>query len=147
MGNIKSLLVEFIMAFLLGIVGRIATAYILIYICCTFPSTEYLFLGRLGHFAVDIVPIFTGIPLGSSLGIFITKKYIFRSGTFNVLCLFTSLVFGFLAARFLCMAIPDYMCDLMSLGSTIVFPLVSLFAVIGYNAMAVLLKRRKESPK
>ena len=141
MGNIKSLLVEFIMAFFLGIAGWIAIFYIIAY--------------GTGGAGTDVIvfAIFTGLPLGSSLGIFITKKCIFRSGfrsgTFNVLCLYTSLLFGFLAARFLWQAIPDYICDLMGPRGTdrIVFPLVPLFALIGYNAMEMLLRRRKESPK
>ncbi len=109
MGNIKSLLVEFIMAFLLGIAGNIAIFY------------AFIFTDAWGAIDCSAIALFTGLPLGSSLGIFLTKKYILRTGKFSVLCLFTSFVFGFLAARFLCMAIPDYICDLMSLGSTIVF--------------------------
>jgi len=145
MGNIKSLLVEFIMAFLLGIAGRIASGYILVYIFSAFPSTECLF-GPLGDFSGVIVPLFTGIPLGSSLGIFITKKYILRTGKFSVLCLFTSLVFGFFAVLLLFLAL--YFIDIIDPGSyIIVFLLVPLFALIGYNAMEMLLMPRKESPK
>ncbi len=129
---------------MLGIAGWIAIFYIYIAI----PGIEYGY-SPYGDKTGVIVAIFTGVPLGSSLGIFITKKCILRTGKFSVLCLFTSLVFAFLAGRFLWPAIPDYICDLMGSGltDTIVFPLVPLFALIGYNAMAVLLRGRKESPK
>jgi len=129
MGNIKSLLsllVGFIMAFLLGIAGFLAMFYI--NMLGTDSLTDRGFIAML-----------TGVPLGSSLGIFITKMFLFRTGKFSVLCLFTSLVFGFLAAHFLW--------HIPRLAFFSVFPLVPLFALIGYNAMAVLLRRRKESPK
>jgi len=136
MGNIKSFLVEFIMAFLLGIAGFFTMFYI----------KNMLGTGSLMNRAS--FAILTGLPLGSSLGIFITKMFLFRTGKFSVLCLFTSLVFGFLVIP-LWAAIPDYICDLMGLGPRlayfILFPLVPLFALIGYNAMEVLLRRRKES--
>ena len=140
MGNIKSLLsllVGFIMAFLLGIAGFLAMFYINM-------------LGTGSLTVRGFIAMLTGLPLGSSLGIFITKMFLFRTGKFSVLCLFTSLVFGFLVIP-LWTAIGDYICDLMGLGPRlayfIVFPLVPLFALIGYNAMAVLLRRRKESPR
>ncbi|MHC4174393.1 MAG: hypothetical protein ACYTBX_14815 [Planctomycetota bacterium] len=135
MGNIKSLLsllVEFIVAFLLGIAGYIAVHYIFLKSIGSGCSGATVFFGA----------ILTGIPLGSSLGIFITKKYIFRTGKFSVLCLFTSLVCGFLAVP-LCVAL--YLIG-EALAVIIIFPLVSLFALIGYNVMAVLLRGRKESP-
>ncbi len=140
MGNIKSLLsllVGFIMAFLLGIAGYIAMFYI--FIALSFSELY-------GYIMLSGFAIFTGIPLGSSLGIFITKKYILRTGKFSVLCLFTSLVFGFLAVP-LCPAL--YSIGLIrneALAFKLIFPLVPLFALIGYNAMAVLLRGRKESP-
>ena len=152
MVNIKSLLsllVGFIMAFLLGIAGWIAIFRILIAIPGVDSSgIEKYNYSPFGDMTGVIVAMFTGLPLGSSLGIFITKKYILRTGKLSVLCLLTSLVFGFLAARFLWPASPDYICDLMGpgLNDNIVFPLVPLFALIGYNAMAVLLRGRKESP-
>ena len=140
MGNIKSLLsllVGFIVAFLLGIAGFLAMFYINM-------------LGKKSLMSRASIAILTGLPLGSSLGIFITKMFLFRTGKFSVLCLFTSLVFGFLVIP-LWAAIGDYICDLMGLGPRlayfILFPLVPLFALIGYNAMAVLLRGRKESPK
>jgi len=133
MANIKSLLVEFIMAFLLGIAGWIAIFYIIAYGIDSADMT------------VVAVAILTGIPLGSSLGIFITKKYILRTGKFSVLCLFTSLVFGLLAVP-LCAALGVMCLIVPALSEIIVFPLVPLFALIGYNAMAVLLRGRKESP-
>ncbi|HUU81363.1 MAG TPA: hypothetical protein VMW90_07935 [Acidobacteriota bacterium] len=131
MGNIKSLLsllVEFIMAHSLGLAGFVATFYI--NILGTGSSTDR-----------GLIAIAIGVPLGSSLGIFITKMFLFRTGKFSVLCLFTSLVFGFLAARFLYPAL--YFIGLIGRGGLseiIVFPLVPLFALIGYNAMAVLLR-------
>ncbi|HUV67427.1 MAG TPA: hypothetical protein VMW24_26285 [Sedimentisphaerales bacterium] len=116
MGNIKSLLVGFIVAFLLGIAGFIA-----IY-------KDMLMLGIDSFISRGFAALFTGIPLGSSLGIFITKMFLFRTGKFSVLCLFTSLVFAVLAA-FL-WPISDYS----------VYLLVPLFALIGYNAMEMLLR-------
>ena len=142
MGNIKSLLsllVEFIIAFLFGIAGFIAMFYINM-------------LGTGSQTDRGFIAMYTGLPLGSSLGIFITKMFLFRTGKFSVLCLFTSLVFGFLAAHFLWPlrwpAIDDYLCDLIgpSLAYFILFPIVPPFALIGYNAMEMLLRRRKESP-
>ena len=140
MGNIKSLLVEFIMAFLLGIAGWIVIFNIIAYSTGSADTRVFIF------------SLSTGLSLGSSLGISITKKCIFRtgfrSGTFNVLCLLTSLVFGFLAARFLYPAL--YFIGLIGnegLAAIIIFPLVPLFALIGYNAMEMLLRRRKESTK
>ena len=138
MDNIKSLLsllVEFIMAFLLGIAGFLAMFYINM-------------LGEKSLMNRAFIAMLTGLPLGSSLGIFITKMFLFRTGKFSVLCLFTSLVFGFLAVR-LWPAIADYICDLMGhrLAYFSVFLLIPLFALIGYNAMAVLLRGRKESPR
>jgi len=144
MGNIKSLLVEFIMAFLLGIAGNIAIFYIAVLMNILGIYPYFSFMSGIA------VAIFIGIPLGSSLGIFITKKYIFRSGfssgTFNVLCLFTSFVFGFGAVLLLCLAL--YFIGLIgligpALSEIIFFPLVPLFALIGYNAMEMLLR---ESP-
>ena len=125
MGNIKSLLsllVGFIMAFLLGIAGWLAMFYIAL--LCTDSGANSAFIAEV-----------IGIPLGSSLGISITKTG-FKSGTYNVLCLFTSLAFGFLVAHLFA-----------AIGFILLLPLVPLFAVIGYNAMEVLLSRRKESPK
>ncbi len=140
MGNIKSLLsllVGFIMAFLLGIAGWIAIFYILIAIPGVDSSgIEKYNYSPFGDMTGFFVSMLTGYPLGSSLGIFITKMFLFRTGKFSVLCLFTSLVFGFLAAL-LCPA----------LYFKLIFPLVPLFALIGYNAMAVLLSRRKESDR
>ena len=129
MVNIKSLLVEFIMAFLLGIAGFIAIFYKDMLGIDSFTSRGF-------------IALFTGVPLGSSLGIFITKMFLFRTGKFSVLCLFTSLVFGFLAAHFW------WLFDLMvpRLAFFSVFLLVPLFALIGYNAMEMLLRSRKESP-
>ena len=128
MGNIKSLLVEFIVVFLLGIAGNIAIFYIAVLTDILGIYISFSFMDSIA------VAIYIGIPLGSSLGIFLTKKYIFRTGKFSVLCLFTSLVFGFLAA-FLCVVLKVY--GLIGLGSdTIIFLLVPLFALIGYNAMA-----------
>ena len=148
MGNIKSLLVEFIVAFLLGIAGNIAIFYILIAIPGVDSSgIEKYNYSPFGDMTGVLVAIFTGIPLGSSLGIFLTKKFIFRSGfrsgTFNVLCLFTSLVFGFFAVLLLCLAL--YVIGLIgpSLSENIFFLLVPLFALIGYNATEMLLR---ESP-
>ncbi len=128
MGNIKSLLVEFIVAFLLGVAGKIAIFYINVLIVILGIRIAFSFMDSI------TVAILTGIPLGSSLGIFMTKKYIFRTGKFSVLCLFTSLVFGFLAA-FLCGVLVLYGLIGSGLADIIVFPLVSLFALIGYNAM------------
>ena len=126
MGNKKSLLLEFIMAFLLGITGCIAMFRIFM------AGTDS------GGMTGIFFAVCTGLPLGSSLGIFITKKFLLRTGKFSVLCLFTSLVFGFLAAHFW------WLFDLMvpRLASFSVFLLVPLFALIGYNAMAVLLGGR-----
>ena len=132
MGNIKSLLsllVEFIMAHSLGLAGFVATFYINI-------------LGTDSFTDRGLIAIAIGVPLGSSLGIFITKMFLFRTGKFSVLCLFTSLVFGFLAARFLYPAL-YFIVFFRSDGfiSDVVFyPLVPLFALIGYNAMAALLR-------
>ncbi len=134
MGNKKSLLLEFIMAFLLGITGCIAMFRIFM------AGTDS------GGMTGVFFAVFTGLPLGSSLGIFITKKFLLRTGKFSVLCLFTSLVFGFLAA-FLCGALLLYGLIGSGLADIIVFPLVPLFALIGYNAMAVLLRGRKERHK
>ena len=133
MGNIKSLLsllVGFIVAHSLGIAGFFAMFYINI-------------LGTDSLTDRGLIAIATGIPLGSSLGIFITKMFLFRTGKFSVLCLFTSLVFGVLAAHFLWPFIPDYIGDLVgpNLTDYSVFLLVPLFALIGYNAMAVLRRR------
>ena len=129
------------MAFLLGIAGFLAMFYINM-------------LGEKSLMNRASIAMLTGLPLGSSLGIFITKMFLFRTGKFSVLCLFTSLVFGFLVIP-LWAAIGDYICGLMGLGPRlayfILFPLVPLFALIGNNAMAVLEKvlerGRKESPK
>ena len=153
MGNIKSLLsllVEFIMAFLLGIAGHMAMCRIIIAI----PGVDASGIEKYnyhpwGDMTAYFVALFTGGPLGSSLGIFITKMFLFRTGKFSVLCLFTSLVFGFLAAYFLWPNIPDYFCDLIgpNLTDYSVYLLVPLFALIGYNAMAVLLRGIKESPR
>ena len=151
MGNIKSLLsllVGFIMAFLLGIAGWIAIFRILIAIPGVDSSgIEKYNYSPWGDMTGFFVAMLTGVPLGSSLGIFITKMFLFRTGKFSVLCLFTSLVFGVLAAYFLWPNIPDYIIDLVgpNLTDYSVFLLVPLFALIGYNAMAVLLRRRKES--
>ncbi len=138
MSNIKSLLVEFIVAFLLGIAGNIAIFYIAVLMSILGIYPYFSFMSGIA------IAILAGIPLGSSLGIVITKKYIFRTGKLSVLCLFTSLVFGFLAA-FLCGVLEVY--GLIGPGSSeiIVFLLVPLFALIGYNAMEMLLRRRKES--
>ncbi|MFQ6036576.1 MAG: hypothetical protein ACE5NM_12125, partial [Sedimentisphaerales bacterium] len=137
MGNIKSLfslLVGFIMAFLLGIAGYIAMFYINM-------------LGTDSFTVRGFISLFTGVPLGSSLGIFITKMFLFRTGKFSVLCLFTSLVFGFLAVP-LCPALAFIgLIRNEALAFNLIFPLVPLFALIGYNAMAVLLRRRKESDR
>ncbi len=133
MGNIKSLLVEFIMAFLLGIAGFFAMFYI-----------NMLGTGSLTD--RGFIAMYTGLPLGSSLGIVITKKYIFRTGKFSVLCLFTSLVFGFLAVPLFPVLSFIGLIRNYALAFKLIFPLVPLFALIGYNAMAVLLRRRKESP-
>jgi hypothetical protein len=151
MGNIKSLLsllVGFIMAFLLGIAGWKAIFHILIAIPGVGPSgIEKYGYSPWGDMTGFFVAMLTGLPLGSSLGIFITKRFLFRTGKFSVLCLFTSLVFGVLAAHFLWPNIPDYIIDLVgpSLTDISVFLLVPLFALIGYNAMEMLLRRRKES--
>jgi len=148
MGNIKSLLsllVGFIMASLLGIASSIAIFHILIAIPGVGPSgiAKYGY-SPFGDMTGFTVSIFTGLPLGSSLGIFITKKYIFRSGfrtgKFSVLCLFTSLVFGFLAVP---LGLALSLIGLIRNGALafmLIFPFVSLFALIGYNAMAVLLR-------
>ncbi len=135
MGNIKSLLsllVEFIVASLLGIAGFIAMFYI------NMEGTD-------SQMDRAFIAMVTGLPLGSSLGIFITKMFLFRTGKFSVLCLFTSLVFGFLAVP-LCAAL-SFIGLIRDESSAVylIFPLVPLFAVIGYNAMAVLLRGRKES--
>jgi hypothetical protein len=122
MGNIKSFLVEFIMAFLLGIAGWLAMFYIAW--LCTGSGANSAYIAEV-----------IGIPLGSSLGISIIKTG-FKSGTYNVLCLFTSLAFGFLVAHLFA-----------AIGFILLLPLVPLFAVIGYNVMAVLLRGRKESPR
>ena len=127
------------MAFLLGIAGNIAIFYIAVLMDILGIYPYFSFMSGIA------IAILAGIPLGSSLGIVITKKYIFRTGKLSVLCLFTSLVFGFLAARFLCPAL--YFIGLIGRGGLsdiIVFPLVPLFALIGYNAMAVLLRGRKQ---
>ncbi len=138
MGKIKSLLsllVEFIIAFLLGIAGFIAMFYINL-------------LGTGSQTDRGFIAMYTGLPLGSSLGIFITKMFLFRTGKFSVLCLFTSLVFGFLAVRYLYPVL--YFIGLARnegiVFYIVFFPVVPLFALIGYNVMAVLLRRRKESP-
>ena len=145
MVNIKSLLsllVGFIMAFLLGIAGHMAVFSIFVRIPGVDSSgIEKYDYSPFGDMTGIIVAIFTGVPLGSSLGIFITKKYILRTGKFSVLCLFTSIVFGFLAARFLWPAL--YFIG-PGLSEIIGFPLVPLFSLIGYNAMAVFLRGRKE---
>ena len=147
MGNIKSLLVEFIMAFLLGIAGYIAISYIIIAIPGVDSSgIEKYNYSPFGDMTGFFVSMLTGYPLGSSLGIFITKMFLFRTGKFSVLCLFTSLVFGFLAVS-LCVVLALYGLIGFGLSDIIVFPLVPLFALIGYNAMAVLLRGRKESPR
>jgi len=130
MGNIKSLLsllVGFIVAFLLGIAGFIA-----IY-------KDMLMLGIDSFTSRGFAALFTGIPLGSSLGIFITKMFLFRTGKFSVLCLFTSLVFAVLAAQLWWLI--DLMVPRLAIATPSVFLLVPLFALIGYNAMAVLLRR------
>jgi len=134
MGNIKSLLVEFIVAFLLGIAGSIAIFYIYIY---SIDSCGTMVFG---------VALMTGFPLGSILGIFITKKFLLRTGKFSVLCLLTSLIFGFLAVP-LCVVLRFYGLIGPGLIDIIVILLVPLFALIGYNVMGVLLRGRKESPK
>ena len=131
MGNIKSLLsllVEFIMAHSLGLAGFVATFYI--NILGTGSSTDR-----------GLIAIAIGVPLGSSLGIFITKMFLFRTGKFSVLCLFTSLVFGFLAT----FLYPELNSIGFLRGKGYVFymvfvPLAPLFALIGYNAMAALLR-------
>ena len=137
MGNIKSLLsllVGFIVAFLLGIAGFIAMFYINM-------------LGTDSLTDKGFIAMVTGVPLGSSLGIFITKMFLFRTGKFSVLCLFTSLVFGFLAVP-LCPALSFIgLIRNEALAFKLIFPLVPLFALIGYNAMEMLLRGRKESPK
>ena len=133
MGNIKSLFVEFIVAFLLGIAGNIAIFY------------AFLFTDMWGAIDCSAIALFTGLPLGSSLGIFITKKYILRTGKFSVLCLFTSLVFGFLAVPLGPALSFIGLIRNEALAFKLTFPLVPLFALIGYNAMAVLLRARKES--
>ena len=132
MGNIKSLLsllVGFIMACLLAIAGSIAIYYKDI-------------LGLDSFTSMGLIALFAGVPLGSSLGIFITKMFLLRTGTFSVLCLFTSLVFGFLAARFLYPALYPivYFRSGGFISDVVLYPLVPLFALIGYNAMAVLLR-------
>ena len=127
MGDIKSLLVGFIVAFLLGIAGFIAIYKDMLML--GIDSFSFTFRG--------FAALFTGIPLGSSLGIFITKMFLFRTGKFSVLCLFISLVFAVLAAQLW------WLIDLMvpRLATPSVFLLVPLFALIGYNAMAVLRRR------
>ena len=145
MGNIKSLLsllVGFIMAFLLGIAGHMAVFSIFVRIPGVDSSgIEKYNFHPWGDMTGFFIAMLTGVPLGSSLGIFITKMFLFRTGKFSVLCLFTSLVFGFLAAHFW------WLFDLMvpRLASFSVFLLVPLFALIGYNAMEMLLRGRKES--
>jgi hypothetical protein len=137
MGNIKSLLsllVEFIVAYLLGIAGFRAMFYI--NLLGTGSQTDRCFIA-----------MYTGLPLGSSLGIFITKKYILRTGKFSVLCLFTSFVFGFLTVPLYQVLSFIGLIRNDALAFQLIFPLVPLFALIGYNAMAVLLRGRKESPK
>ena len=138
MGNIKSLLsllVEFIVAFLLGIAGYVAGHYIFI------KSIGYGCSGA----TVFLVAILTGYPLGSSLGISITKMFLFRTGKYSVSCLFTSLVFGFLAVPLGPALSFIGLIRNEALAFKLIFPLVPLFALIGYNAMAVLLRARKES--
>jgi len=139
MGKIKSLLsllVEFIIAFLFGIAGFRAMFYI--NMLGTGSQTDRGFIAML-----------TGLPLGSSLGIFITKMFLFRTGKFSVLCLFTSLVFGFLAVPLFPVLSFIGLIRNYALAFKLIFPLVPLFALIGYNAMAVLEKvlerGRKES--
>jgi len=131
-GNIKSLLsllVGFIVVHLLGIAGFFAM----------------FFINMLGTDSLTdrgFIAIVTGVPLGSSLGIFITKMFLFRTGKFSVLCLFTSLVFGFLAARFLYPALYSIVFFRSEgfISDVVFYPLVPLFALIGYNAMAALLR-------
>jgi len=126
MGNIKSLLsllVGFIMAYLLGIASFIAIYY-------------KDMLGLDSFTSMGLIALFAGVPLGSSLGIFITKMFLFRTGKFSVLCLFTSLVFGVLAGELFW-----WLFNLMvpRLATPSVFLLVPLYALIGYNAMEMLL--------
>ena len=138
MGNIKSLLsllVGFIMAFLLGIAGFLAMFYINM-------------LGEKSLMNRASMAMLTGLPLGSSLGIFITKMFLFRTGKFSVLCLFTSLVLGVLAI--LLYPALDFIGFFRSKGLIFYIffvPFVPLFALIGYNAMEMLLRRRKERPR
>jgi len=130
MGNIKSLLsllVGFIVAFLLGIAGFFAMFFI--NILGTDSLTDRWFIA-----------ILTGLPLGSSLGIFITKMFLFRTGKFSVLCMFTSLVSAFLVVpSFVAFSFMGLIRN-EALAVKLIYPLVPLFALIGYNAMAVLLR-------
>jgi len=135
MGNIKSLLsllVGFIVAFLLGIAGFFTMFYINM-------------LGTDSLTDRGFIAMYTGVPLGSSLGIFITKMFLFRTGKFSGLCLFTSLVFGFLAVPLGPALSFIGLIRNEALAFKLIFPLVPLFALIGHNAMAVLLRRRKKS--
>ena len=138
--NIKYFLVEFGIAFLLGIAGFSAMGYIFVAI----PYSGGYGDDKTGVFFT----IFSGAPLGSGLGILITKTFILRTAkfsVFSVLSLVTSVICGYLAGRYLWPATPDYMFDLMGpgLSDVIVFPLITLFALIAYNTMSVLLKSRK----
>ena len=142
--NIKYSLVEFIIAFLLGIAGLV----VMFYIFMAMPFSSMYGDDKTGFFFA----LFTGVPLGSSLGILITKTFILRTDKFSVLsvlCLLTSLLFGYLAGRYLWLTIPDYIFELMGpgLSDTIVFPLVTLFALIGYRAMEAFMRgKTRDAP-
>lgn len=141
---IKSFLIEFIMAFLFGIAGWFLMCVILIFIPYSWAYADDMY---------DVYfALFTGVPLGASLGILITKTFVLRTAkfsVFSVLCLLTSLLCGYLAGRYLWPALHIYIFNLIcpGLSGPIFFPLVVLHALIGYDVMSVLWNSRKEKKR
>jgi len=116
--SIKHLGIKFLMAFLLEIVGLL----LVFYLCAlTFIGDMFDFIA--GCKTPIIIAMFTGLPIGSSIGILIAKRYFLKSGGNYSLCLITSTLFAF-SAFFLWPLLDNA-------GEILLLPIVVIFSLLG----------------
>lgn len=124
----KYIVVELVSAFLMGIGG-----YVVFFYLSSFMKIDYFF-NIAGDKTDFIIGMLIGFPIGASLGIFISKKYLLRLGNHYMICFMASLlctlILAFLTGRYFF----PLLVEIFNLGSgldVIFLILIPIYALIG----------------
>jgi hypothetical protein len=139
---LKVFLIEFAMAFIFGVITVCLVGYGLDFLedSMGVPISEITESDK----SVFFVAMFVGFPMGTSLGVHITKKFLLKVNEHSILRLMISFIFAFLVGRFLWPTLAAFVnFNKPGTEDALFFPVVAIFSLFGYSLGDIFLKLRK----